>query len=198
MREKIFASIVLVLLIFKLPAFSQKIEVVEKSITKKIPFNSTETLNLLAEKADVNIVGGVGQDVLIKITFSAAASNKIDATTELSYMKYAVAKNGKKLEISNTYIIPGNISKLKSQLKTKIEITIPADCKIFVTNNYGDIEISNVHGSFKLQNEFGNIRMNHLVGEVNVQGSFSEIIGSDLKGTINCTSDKSQINFSTL
>lgn len=197
MKKFIFINTICFGFFFPLLLSAQaKLQVVEKRIIEKATLLADETFKVSLEKADVKIASWDRPNIEIKLVFSAKHTNLSIAEEELDYMKYSLTREEKEISLANTFLIPAEVSRLKSSLNLVCEIMVPFQSRLDVSTKYGNIEVEGVKGAIALQSEFGAVRLTDVEGTVMLQGSYSNIKGDRIKGTFTCTTDKSEIDMS--
>jgi hypothetical protein len=167
--------------------------VVEKVVTRDIPFSRNETLKIVGEKAAVQVTGWDKDFVRVKLVFSAKSPDKSLAERELDHMKYALSREGHTLEIRNTFIIPPEITATQSRLGVAYEVAVPRESKVQVIDEYGDIELAGLKGELNITVGFGDIHLQNVEGRINVESSYGEVRGDGIGGTFSCKTDKSDV-----
>jgi hypothetical protein len=171
----------------------QTSHVVEKVVTRDVPFARNETLKIVSEKATVQITGWDKDFVRVRLVFSAKNPDKALAEKELNYMKYALSRDGNTLEIQNTFIIPPEVARTQSTLGVLCELTVPRESKVQVIDQYGNIELTDLTGELDVAVEFGDVHLQNVAGRISVRSSYGEVRGRDIGGTFSCKSDKSDV-----
>ncbi|MBD0258321.1 MAG: DUF4097 family beta strand repeat protein [Cytophagales bacterium] len=193
---KAWACIGLICLLPGATAAGQEMQtnhVVEKVVTRDIPFSRNETLKIVGEKATVRVTGWNKDFVRVKLVFSAKSPDKPLAERELKYMKYALSREGHTLEIRNTFIVPPEITATQSRLGVAYEVAVPRDSKVQVIDQYGNVELASLAGELDVAVGFGDIHLQNVAGRINVESSYGEVRGDGIGGTFSCQSDKSDV-----
>ena len=101
-------------------------------------------------------------------------------------------------DFDNMVIIQNSISSDEGQypasnLKAYYSIYLPAQCPVFVENNYGKINIRDLMNQLKIDSEFCKIHLDNLSGDIWIDTQFGDIEGRDLDGQITINSHRSDI-----
>ena len=196
MIRKTFYIAVLLEIIFSVPCLKaqEKLQVAEKSISKTLPFSAQDELKINGDKADVNLSGWDKDYIQVKIMLSSRHQDKSVAEKELGYMKYSLTREGKQIEVINTFIIPDGVTKLQSRINVLFEIKVPAHAKILLLNKYCTVRLSDLNAEATMLMEFGHLEMSRVSGKFMIRNKFGDIQGTDISGSLNCETDKSFIN----
>ncbi|MDZ7935144.1 MAG: hypothetical protein U5M51_09310, partial [Emticicia sp.] len=129
------------LLLLSFSGFAQ-IQVVTKSLQKEIIYSAGSKINLNAKKADIIIKGKATDKISILVKLIAKHTDRNIAEKELSYLNYELKNASGVIDLSNTYEIPKAVGKLKSQVNTVYEITIPNKTNLLIINSFGNISVT--------------------------------------------------------
>jgi hypothetical protein len=186
----------LTLLLLGATASGQELQtnhVVEKVVTRDVPFSRNEILKVVGEKATVQVTGWEEDFVRVRLVFTAKSPDKAVAERELNYAKYALGRDGNTLEIRNTFIIPPEVTRTQSNLAVLCELTVPRQSKVEVTDTYGNVRLTDLAGKMDVAVEFGDIHLQRVAGRIRIESAYGEVRGSDIGGTLACKSDKSDV-----
>jgi hypothetical protein len=167
--------------------------VVEKVVTRDVPFARNESLKIVGEKATLQVTGWDKDFVRVRLVFSAKSPDKALAERELDYMKYALSRDDNTLEIRNTFIVPPHVARTQTSLGVLCELTVPRGSKVDVSDKYGNIQLTDLKGELDVAVEFGDVHLQNVKGRINVRSSYGEVRGRDIGGTFSCKSDKSDV-----
>ena len=186
----------LTLLLLGASASGQELQtnhVVEKVVTRDVPFARNEFLKIVGEKATIRVTGWDKDFARVRLVFSAKSPDKAVAENELKYMKYALSRDGNTLEIRNTFIIPPETARTESSLEALYELTVPRKSKVEVTDKYGNVQLVDLEGELDVTVEFGDIHLQNVEGRTRIESSYGEVRGSDIGGTFFCKTGKSDV-----
>ena len=171
----------------------QKLQVVEKTIEKEIPYNPKETISIIAEKAEIKIKGWEKDYIKFSLKLIARHENKDVATKELQYMKYAITKEENIIEFGNRFDFPPELKSVKSSLKIVYEIQMPYKAVLSIDGKYSDTELINLSNKIDGTFQFGSITLSNIKGRVNLNSSFADITGHGIDAIFYCRSNKADI-----
>jgi Putative adhesin len=188
-----------VLLIYITPPNIQAqgtLQVVTKSFEKT--FDKTNNLKIEAEKADVELTVGSGNQIKISMELSAKHPNRKQAQDDLEMMKYVAEKFGSTIILRN-YVQTEN-AKIKpaSNLKARFVISIPEQMVVSVQNSFGKMNISGRFKELTLKADFCNTELKNVSGKIKIDAHYGEVNGLNLMGKTEVKSDRTDLNFSKL
>ena len=178
--------------LFSFTSFAQ-IQVVTKSIQKEISYSAGSKINLNAKKADIIIRGKSQDKITVLVKLIAKYSDKNIAEKELNYLNYEIKNNGNSIDLSNAYNIPKEAGKLRSQVNTVYEITLPNKANVLIINSFGDISVKDFSGELGIKFNFGKLSLTDVSGKINIESTFGDIYGENLDGSLFCKSEKAVI-----
>ena len=106
-------------------------------------------------------------------------------------MTYSADRHGNDLYFRN-YLSKKN-KKPDSELKAIYTITLPADCPVYLKNNFGLTNVSNLTNSLTIHSEFSKVLLENLRGSIGVNSRFGDITGKKIDGDVNLTTRRSDI-----
>lgn len=189
-------------LVFLLLLFSVTINVWAQETTQPVTKSFTQNINcpagalfsITAEKATLTITGWANSYIQARISFFASHPDKKIAQQELDYMQYAISKEKDLVELINIFKLPANVEHIKSKLEVRMEIMVPANNKLQVTNKYGEVNISRLTGNIQVNIAFGNLYFTDVTGNIVMNANYSDVRGTQLNApSLNCTDERSKI-----
>lgn len=173
------------------------LEVVSKTVEKKIPYNSSGTIVIVGENSTVKINSWSKDEVLIKIKLIAKHRTKSIAIAEVDKIIYTAEKLSKDIFLKNSFLekteqAAGVI------LKVQYELIVPIKSNISIKNNLGNIEIDNIEGNLSIDAKFGNINLNGVSGTATINVSLGDIDATKILGTSKINASHSSINMTNL
>ncbi|SFN32533.1 Putative adhesin [Chitinophaga sp. YR627] len=169
-------------------------QTVNRLYTQDIPGTPSTLLAIRAEKAAVTITGWEKNYIQLRISFQASHPDKKIAQQELAYMRYALTKEKDRIELTNIFTLPAAIDRIQSKLAIKIELLVPENNALDITDKYGNITLSRLSGKIDLHISFGDLQLTTISGQVKIAATYSEIRGSHVNTTsLHCTDEKSRI-----
>lgn len=181
------------LLLFSFASYAQQLQVVTKSIQKEIIYSAGLKINLNAKKADIIIKGKSTDRISIVVKLIAKHTDRSIAEKELSYLNYELKNTSGVIDLSNSYEIPKSAGKLRSQVNTVYEITIPNKANLLIINSFGNISISDFSGELAVKFNFGKLNLTDVSGKLNIESSFGDVYAENLDGSFICKSEKAVV-----
>ena len=173
-------------------AISQtSLHVVSKTIEKTMPYKNGYEVNIEGEKAEIKVETWEKDEVKVLTEIIAKHPNKNTAVHDLDLMEYSAEQHGSDIYFRNYISKKG--PKPESDLKAIYTITLPADCPVYLKNNFGLTDVSNLTNSLKIHSEFSKILLENLRGEIGVNSRFGDITGRNIDGDVNLTTRRSDI-----
>lgn len=176
-------------------AGQQKSEAVSKVVSKDLKVHSADALYVIGEKANIHVTGWKNSYISLKITFSATHTDNKIALRELDFMKYSVSRENNVIELRNAFILPSSQDQIQSKLEVTMDLMVPSNNGLSLTNKYGNIEISKMTGKVIAKLEFSDMTLNSINGEIILNAAYSEIRGYDIAvNSLTCDAEKSQVS----
>lgn len=168
-------------------------QVVTKTIEKTIPYKNGYEVNIEGEKAEILVETWNKNEVKVLLELVSKNTNKKTAEKDLGRMNYSTEQHGNKIYFRN-YIETTSSSKLpESDLKAIYTITLPADCPVYLKNNFGLTQVSNLTKALKIQSEFSKITLDNLRGKIGINTRFGDVEGRQIDGDVSINSRRSNL-----
>ena len=183
---------ILIFLLATVSLFSQTtLQIVSKTIEKRMPYKNGYEFNIEGERAEIKVETWDKDEVKVLTEIIAKHPDKAIAERDLDLMEYSAEQHGKDIYFRN-YISKKGV-KPESELKAIYTVTLPADCPVYLKNNFGLTDVSNLTNSLKIHSEFSKILLENLKGQIGVNSRFGDITGSRIDGDVNFTTRRSDI-----
>lgn len=198
MHKKLIAFFIF---LFVLGGYNIQAQPVWKAVTKEFTENITcspsTVFSVNAEKAHLVIKGWDKNYIQARIIFSASHSNWNISGREINYMRYGVAKEIGLVELRNAFVLPADIDHIQSTLQVKMELMVPSNNKVQVSNKYGYTTIEQLAGMVEAYISFGNLNLIDVRGNIVISSSYGNILGYGVNAvSFRCTDEKSKIQMS--
>jgi len=154
--------------------------VANKDIT--IETKNKNKLKIINSFGSVNVKKGEEKDIKVNMLVSfkhnyddEAAQNIVDNILEV------INDGGDDIRLINRrekYTANNSIN----NLEVNLDITVPYDMELDITNSHGDIMLNNCSNRLVISNKHGNILVNTLKGDLNIKNSYGEIEVVDIEG----------------
>lgn len=189
---KLLVPNVLLLLAFSAQA-QTTLQVVTKVMENTFPYKNGTEVNIEGEKAEIKVETWNRTEVKVLIELIAKNTDKKAAQADLDLMVYSTEQAGNKLYFRN-YLNTGKGSKKPtSDLKAIYTITLPSDCPVYLKNNYGLTQVSNLTKSLRLNSQFSKINLDNISGLVGIDTRFGDIEGTDIDGNVTINARRSDL-----
>ncbi|MGB0985026.1 MAG: hypothetical protein ACPG19_13335 [Saprospiraceae bacterium] len=141
----------------------------KKKISKEFPISATGKINVTGKYGHLNVSTWEKNKAKfdVKIIVKANSKEKADKTFERININFS---NGKDYAKALFEIKDGSWKDYKGvSYQIHYEIKIPAGCSVDLYNKYGNIHLTDIRGSAKIENKYGNIKTGDIGKEVNLQ-----------------------------
>lgn len=150
-------------------------ETVTKTAAKQLQLAPNDRLQLNLEKATVRVIGWDKKYADMHITLNATHTDRRTATRELTYMQYAVAREGNTVVLRNAYILPAGTDAIHSKLDVTIELRVPTTQTLAINAKYSNITWQHTTGNANADLEFSDLDLTDVGGTLTLTAAFSEI-----------------------
>jgi hypothetical protein len=175
------------------------VQVVTKTIEKRLPYKTGNAVNIDAEKAEVTLKTDAKlKQVNIKIELISKHPTLEIAKKDLDAMKYITEVIGNTVYIRNYVAIAKGSEKPSSDLKTRYFIVVPPDAAVSLKNNFGKLYISDLNNKLNIVAEFCKTVLNDIKGDISINARLGDIEANRLDGNIKIQSNRSDITLSIL
>ena len=177
---------------------SQKmLQVLTKTIDKKIKYEPGDGLLIEAEKASIEIEGWDKNYIGLKIELISKHPKKETAEKELAFLKYDIEKTGSDHIVKNYFQTDKQYTNVKGNLITRYIIKVPKNCDISVTNLYGSLAIANLQSDLTAHLRFVDFDLKKSTSDANLESYFGKIRIDGFTGTLKAKLEKTDINLIT-
>ncbi|GAB4037769.1 DUF4097 family beta strand repeat-containing protein [Spirosoma gilvum] len=176
-----------------LQGYAQSVQVITKIIDKELLYTEGQPILLTAQKADVTIKGWNRPTISVRLRLIAKHTDRAVAEHELGYHQYTLQTANGQVDLSNRFVIPQSVGKLKSQLKAVYDISLPAKALLTITNSFGDINLSNLDGNTTVTFDFGRLTLDDITGKLTIKSDYGDIDGRSLDATVNLKAEKAEV-----
>ena len=162
------------------------LQVVTKTVQKTLKWKPGNTLEIICEKADVEVEAAPSGERSVSVTASLSARHpELDsARADLAAWKFVTSSIGKKIFIRVYVGVPANAVLPASNLKAKIKVVAPADCPTTLSNKFGSARLEKITAAVALTGEFCSFNLVQLGGKVAVDSHYGNVEGSQLSGPV--------------
>ncbi len=169
------------------------LQVVTKTIEKTFPYKNGYEVNIEGEKAEILIETWNKNEVKVLLELVSKHTNRKTAEDDLDKMSYSTEQHGNNIYFRNYIEAKGKANKPQSDMKAIYTITLPADCPVYMKNNFGLANVSNLTKALRINSEFSKINLENLSGQIGITTRFGDIEGSEIDGNVTINARRSDI-----
>lgn len=152
---------------------------------QRVTVNGPATLNVNTDTentaGDITIVGGAGDEIVIKLHKTAWAATQADAEAELAAIKVSVTQNGDAVTVEVER--PRSVGFVNQNRADTVDfiITVPNETAVTATTSFGDVSLSGTAGEVNLKTSFGDVSVKDVQGgAVEARTDFGEVSLEDV------------------
>jgi hypothetical protein len=173
-----------------------KLQVVTKHIEKT--FAQMPTLQIEAEKADIDILVWDKAEFKINIELTAKNPDRQLAVADLELIKYVAEKIGNGIFLRNYLVLDNPKDKPSSNFKAKYSIRIPKETAVVIKNNFGKISIKGLTKKVEIKAEFCKIELEDLLGSLKIDTHYGEVSLKNISTKLMANIERSDLIISLL
>ena len=173
-----------------LSANAQMLQVVTKSVEKTFAGNKINTVQILAERADVEISTWNKNELKIVVELVAKHPDRAVATSDLESLKYVFETVGRSVYLRNFVVLPSSGGRPEANLKARYTLLLPAACAVVLQNSFGKIEIKGLEHSTEVKAEFCATILQQLKGKIALETHFGDVKAEEMDGNMSFRSDR--------
>lgn len=173
----------------------EKIQVVTKTLEKRIAYTPGEALSIDARKATVQVSGWKENYIQLTLKLIAKHPERHTAENDLEYLKYAIKKENNIHTFTNFFhTTASDYGRVRSNLKAQYEIKAPAGCRLKISNSYGNIQVENFSSKTEISLNFGELQLTDIKGFILINSSYGDIKGDNITASFECKAEKANIH----
>ncbi|MCC6723584.1 MAG: DUF4097 family beta strand repeat protein [Saprospiraceae bacterium] len=169
------------------------LQVVTKVMENTFPYKNGTEVNIEGEKAEIKVETWMRNEVKVLVELVSKNTDRKTAQNDLDQMVYSNEQVGSKLYFRNYFSTKKGGKKPTSDIKAIYTITLPADCPVYMKNNYGLSDISNLTRSLRVNSQFSKINLENVSGKIGIETRFGDIEGKNVDGNVTINSRRSDI-----
>ncbi len=170
-----------------------KLQVVKKSISKTWDYKEGFEVNIEGEKATIDVETWNRNEVRVDIVLLSKHPDRSVAEQDLAAMQYNTEQHGKNIYFRNYIKVEPGAEKPQSSLQAVYTVTLPAECPVYLKNNFGDATVNNLTKYLKLNTKFTKVGLNNLSGETVATTRFGDIEAQGLSGKVFIDAKRSDV-----
>lgn len=172
------------------------VQVFTKTIDRNLNYQPGDTLEIMAEKADVGLRGWDRDYIAIKVKLISKHAKSEIAEKELDYLKFVIDKQGNSHSLKNYFAAEDNFRKVKGRLLIHYELSVPRDCPVKVNNLYGKVAVNGLGNSLSVNTRFVELNIKNCDGDINIESIFGKAIVDKGSGILTCDLKKADMDIS--
>ena len=193
MKKKFIHICSLIILLGFGRVYAQTLQVVTKTIERTFAYKGNETLQLYAERSDIEINTWARNEVKVVIELSAKHPDRAIAEKDVEVLRYVAEKLGKVISLRNFVVLPTKSPKPESNLKARFVLLVPAACTVEIKNTFGRTTLKGLQKETRLYTEFCQAELRELKGKLALNTHFGSLQVIDFEGEINLTSERTDV-----
>lgn len=159
-------------------------QAVTKRIEKTFSYRDGYEVNIEGEKAEVVIETWDRPEVRVVLELTARHPDKKVAERDLEAVRYQTEKVKNRIYIRN-YVSPvEGASQPESAFSARYAISLPPDCPVYLKNNFGIANISNLVNRLRINSEFTKLGLQNIQGFLDVRTRFGDLRGEQISGDV--------------
>jgi hypothetical protein len=170
-----------------------------KEFQKTLTLGADQTVSLTHKYGDVRIHAENGRDVRISATIRVQAHSQSEADRYAEQVRIDVSQDSQGIKIQTAY--PSDDSKFFTirvggpSYSVDYDITVPTDAKLWMKNNFGNVEVQGVQGWTDLENSHGRLKFQD-GGSTKLTDSFGEVHVTGADGNVTVTNNNGAVTVS--
>ena len=174
MKKEIFIWTIIWIAIASESSMAQvNLQVVTKTIEQTFDYKAGDYVLLKGNKSNVEIIGWDMPQVKVEMKLTSKARSGEVAQQELEFQRYVLEKKRDEIGMTNYYSYPEKGYKLQGLLLAAYKIWAPRNARLEISNEYGNVSMKGLMGSYSVSNRFGNLNLEEIGGS----GSYSTYFG---------------------
>ncbi|MFN4144293.1 MAG: hypothetical protein ACK4GN_00600 [Runella sp.] len=179
---------------FSLPDLhAQTLQVVTKVVEKNFSYKPSESLQIYAERSDIELSTWSKPEVRVVIELTAKHPERLTAERDLETMRYVAEKSGRSILMRNFIVLPPSRAKPQSNLKARYVLMVPVQCQVEIQNSFGKTLLRGLQNDTRLRTEFGSTEITDLKGRLTINTHFGELKVVDFDGNLNINAERTAI-----
>jgi len=151
---------------------------------------------------DINVIKGANTQVKITGEKRVSARNKDIEEKFLKEMKLRVDERDNSIIITAEYPEQRErerrFQKRIKSFSIMYTIEVPDDIHIEMENSFGDIDLQDLNGEFRIRNGFGKLSAGRLQGDVNLKNQFGALEARDITGDTEINNEHGSLEIRTV
>ncbi len=172
------------------------LQVMTKTIEKEIPFEEGQYLKIEGEKSEVDIISWDKDYIDVKVQMISKHPELAVAKEDIQHLYFETVIHKKEILLRDTIADTG--SEIRSGLKAIYSISVPKNCKIELSNYFGQANITDLSHGLEVNSEFCNVQLENIAGHIKVDTYYGDLIGVMINGDMNLSAKRSNVTLSEI
>lgn len=172
-----------------------KLQVVTRIKEQIVPYEEGYEVNIEGERAEIFVDTWDQSEVRVVVELIAKHPDLATAERDVHLIDYKAQQYGKQIYIRNYIDQDKNPT---SNLKAIYTVTLPAQCPVYLKNNFGSIDVKNTTNSVQVNSEYSTIALNRVKGNVSVMTRYGDLEGDGINGTMQVNARRSDVSLRNL
>ena len=199
-RSVAVAALALCVYAMPAPAANPAQSTATRNFEKTLTLGANQTFAMEHKFGEVRIHGENGREVKISATIRVQATTQGEADHNVEQIKIEVSQDSEGIKVRTVYPEEHSwyirVGKGPSY-SVDYDITVPSDAKLWVRNNFGNMEIRNVHGWADVENGHGKLEVRDS-GAAKLANSFGQVEVSGVKGNLTVVDNNGAVGISAV
>jgi hypothetical protein len=166
---------------------------------KTLTLPSGQTLSLEHKLGEIHIHGESGREARVSATIHAQAPSQEEAGRFAEEIRIEVAQDAQGIKVRTVYPGGGNWSGSGKQRSFSVDydIVLPSDAKLWVKNDFGNVEIEGVLGWTDVDNSHGQLDLRN-GGAAKLTNAFGGVHAEGIEGNLTIVNSNGTVNVSNV
>jgi hypothetical protein len=174
------------------------VQVVTKTVEKQFAYWAGTEVHLEAEKAEVEVHSWDQSTVKVVLEIESRHPEKAIASAGLDRMEYEMKREGNQVQLRNVMQPSPEDKTSVPSVRAHYQVYLPAACPVFIENNFGKVNISNLINQLQINSSFCAIQLDNLKGMAWVETEYGDLLGNTLFGNLSIEAHRSNITLNEL
>ncbi len=171
-----------------------------RDFEKTLTLGADQTFAMEHKFGEVRIHGENGREVKISATIRVQASSQDEADRNVEQIKIEVSQDAGGIKVRTFYPDQHSwyirVGKVPSY-SVDYDIAVPSDAKLWLRNNFGNVEIRNVRGWADVENGHGKLEARD-IGTAKLTNSFGQVEASGAEGNVTVADNNGEVSVSAV
>ena len=154
------------------------LQIVTKKVEKTFPYLQGTEVNIEGQKADIQIDTWTEDRIEVTIEFTAKHPELQLAKEDVEKINYQATRVKNKIYLRN--YLSSQEEAPKSLLSIRYYIRMPEQCPVYLKNEFGNANLSNLTNKLTINSSFTEIGLSELSGILEVKTKFGNLMGRNL------------------